>query len=641
MKLGTKIILGFISTCFIFIVMSLAIVYALQRVSTGSQALEKEVMPAMEAANDIRYSVAIEALFGMDYTVSSNEESWKTVQKFHLQLNTLLEDLKREIAIGVTGERLEMVNAAAKVQSGYQEFSGLTSTLPEILTTTKSAAAEVAAAYGDFLAESTKFIETQRELMVKELANEESSSVILRRNSRITALGHIETYAAAYMINVLSSVWRSEASFLDKALEFGNKIGAAIEEMINDSQLEVDRQNLGRLKAIAATWPASVGKLKTALVKRNENAARSALVRDEVLVNARMLSEALNDMTTEVTSDAVNAVRQVMMTLVVGLALAITLSMVMAVVITRSITGPVSHILNSLSEGAGEVDGASGQLSAASNTLAEGATENAASLEETSAALEELSSMTNRNADNSVEANALMAQANEAVKKADLSMESVIKAMDEISVSGNEIGKIIKTIDEIAFQTNLLALNAAVEAARAGEAGAGFAVVADEVRNLAIRSAEAAKNTADLIAATINNINSGSEMVNVSAENFKTVANHSAKVAELLAEVAEASKEQSQGISQITTAMSQMDKVTQSNAASAEESASAAGQLSLQAGNLLNAVEAITALVHGGKGDGRRPGAAASPKTPAPVGGYRSPPAESRSLPMNGDDFDF
>ena len=325
---------------------------------------------------------------------------------------------------------------------------------------------------------------------------------------------------------------------------------------------------------------------------------------------------------------------------IVGL-ISLVIAVVLAAIMVRSIRNTMDSIISGLAGTAQEVDSASGQLSVSSNSLAEGATENAASLEETSAALEELSSMTKRNADNSVEANALMSQATMAVQKAEQSMASVITAMDEISVSGNEIGKIIKTIDEIAFQTNLLALNAAVEAARAGEAGAGFAVVADEVRNLAIRSAEAAKNTSGLIASTITNIQTGSEMVNLTADNFRTVESHSSKVAELLAEVAEASKEQAQGIGQITTAMTQMDKVTQSNAASAEESASAAGQLSLQAGTLLGAVDDLTALVHGAAGGGSQPGVSPRPALPAPHPARPVRKAPAKSLPMDDDNIAF
>lgn len=287
------------------------------------------------------------------------------------------------------------------------------------------------------------------------------------------------------------------------------------------------------------------------------------------------------------------------------------------------------------------MDNASSQLSASSTTLAEGATENAASLEETSAALEELSSMTKRNAGNSSEANNLMSQAREAVLMADSSMAKVIRAMEEISSSGNEISKIIKTINEIAFQTNLLALNAAVEAARAGEAGSGFAVVADEVRNLAIRSADAAKNTADLIASTIANIRLGSEMVNATAENFQIVEKHSSKVGELLSEVAEASREQSQGIDQISTAMTQMDKVTQSNAASAEESAGAAGQMAQQVGGLLSAVDDMTALVEGA-GNGSVPGRR-SPTVLRPEPKAASSRTEARLSPVinEGENLNF
>jgi methyl-accepting chemotaxis protein len=212
--------------------------------------------------------------------------------------------------------------------------------------------------------------------------------------------------------------------------------------------------------------------------------------------------------------------------------------------------------------------------------------------------------MTKRNADNAVEAKNLMGQAADTVEHAEGSMNKLIVAMEEISRSGNEINKIIKTIDEIAFQTNLLALNAAVEAARAGEAGAGFAVVADEVRNLAIRSAEAAKNTADLISSTIGNISSGSEMAHSTYDAFESVGGQADKVHELVAEVAVASGEQSHGIGQITKAVAEMERVTHSNAIAADESAGESRRLSRQAGHLSTAVNKIVTLMHGADGGG-------------------------------------
>lgn len=265
----------------------------------------------------------------------------------------------------------------------------------------------------------------------------------------------------------------------------------------------------------------------------------------------------------------------------------------------RRVLGSLGLITHDLADDAHEIDEASSILFHTSSNLSQGAVENTASLEKTSAALEELSSMTKQNAANAAEANNFMRQALSFVNQARSSMNSVNQAMGEISVSGGQIGKIIKTIDEIAFQTNLLALNAAVEAARAGEAGTGFAVVADEVRNLALRSAEAARNTADLIAATISNIDSGSGLVHATSESIETLDSHSSKVAQLVEAVAEASREQSTGIDQITQAMNEMEQVTQSNAVAADHSAGESARLSDQAGLLLNLVSDLNNLVHG------------------------------------------
>lgn len=246
--------------------------------------------------------------------------------------------------------------------------------------------------------------------------------------------------------------------------------------------------------------------------------------------------------------------------------------------------------LSQVSEGASQVASASEQISAGSQSQAQGANEQASSLEEISSSLEEIASMTKQNADNANQAKNLSGEADNNARQGTEAMARMSGAIGRIKESSDQTAKIVKTIDEIAMQTNLLALNAAVEAARAGEAGRGFAVVAEEVRNLAQRSAQAAKNTADMIGESVRNADDGVKIAHEVSSSFEQIAVSSKKVNDLIAEIAAASKEQSQGIDQVTTAVSQMDKVTQQNAANSEESASASEELSSQAQELQSMV---------------------------------------------------
>jgi len=260
-----------------------------------------------------------------------------------------------------------------------------------------------------------------------------------------------------------------------------------------------------------------------------------------------------------------------------------------------------------MNESGEQVASASAQVFSASQSLARRTSDQASSLQETSASLDEISSMIRQNADHAGQANALMQEAGQVMAQANVSMNELNLSIDGTAKASEETFKIIKTIDEIAFQTNLLALNAAVEAARAGEAGMGFAVVADEVRSLAIRSAEAAKNTSELIEGTVRRIKDGTTIVSQTHDIFTNVIDITEKVSSLIADIAAASREQARGTDQVDGAVAEIGKVTQQNLANAETLASASQELNAQAEQMKASVLDLVDLVGARqKGGGRK-----------------------------------
>ena len=297
---------------------------------------------------------------------------------------------------------------------------------------------------------------------------------------------------------------------------------------------------------------------------------------------------------------AIAAARTVLVATTVTALVVVALSLSLALYLSSLIGTALEHISDDLGNGAHEVNAAANQMTSVSQTLADGAGSQAAAIEETSASLEEISAVTKQNADNVGQAEKLAGEARAMIERANTAMGRLTESMQEISLASDETSKIVKTIDEIAFQTNLLALNAAVEAARAGEAGAGFAVVADEVRNLAMRAAEAAKNTSALIDGTVQKVQGGATLVTETNHSFQEVAANTARIAMLMQELAGASREQASGVQQVNLAVTELDTVTQHNAATAEEAASAAEELNAQAGQMQETVRTLTALVRGG-----------------------------------------
>jgi len=254
----------------------------------------------------------------------------------------------------------------------------------------------------------------------------------------------------------------------------------------------------------------------------------------------------------------------------------------------------LNNMLGQIQIASDQIASGSIQVSDSAQSLSQGATESAASLEEIGSSMNVISSQTNQSAENASQANDLASEAAKAAAVGSERMTEMISAMAEINDAGQNINRIIKVIDEIAFQTNLLALNAAVEAARAGQHGKGFAVVAEEVRNLAARSAKAASETAELIEGSVQKASNGTQIAERTSESLEEIVGAITKVDDLLSEIAAASKEQASGVGQINTGLQQIDQVIQQSTANAEESAATSEELSSQAAQLKSQLARFT-----------------------------------------------
>ena len=483
---------------------------------------------------------------------------------------------------------------------------------------------------------------------------------------------HDELHASAISISkALASgaegKTEAEKIFQEKTIPALTKVGNYFDEAISAETVLVDEQNNAKEIFEEKTVPllhetlADLDELKdlSTLALKGMDAANAIYAR-ETMPNLhqtqKFLEELRDTCRANIMTDAQMLAAASRTNWVVSIVsiIAAFVGIILAIVIARGIIGPVKRVITGLSSGSDQVTSAAGQISSSSQEMAEGSSEQASNLEEISSSLEEMTSMTRQNADNAKQASGLMDDASSVVSKGMEATERMSAAVSEIKQSSDETAKIIKTIDEIAFQTNLLALNAAVEAARAGEAGKGFAVVAEEVRNLAQRSAEAAKNTADLIEGSQKNSDRGVAVTEEVAGALKQIVDSSSKVGQLIGEVSAASSEQAQGIDQVNTAVAEMDKVVQQNAANAEESASASEELSSQAMELNNMVGDLSLIVDGSSTDTQQRTYAAPPAhrqtapahkpalaahKPAPMKRKANTAKPEEVIPLDDDDF--
>jgi len=344
--------------------------------------------------------------------------------------------------------------------------------------------------------------------------------------------------------------------------------------------------------------------------------------------------------------DAAKALNTSTMITVGLLIISVILGIILSVIITKSIVTPISNAIKGLADGSHQVSLASGEIATTSQGMASGASEQAANLEEISASLNEITSMIHSTSKNMEELKSKAEGDIETANNNKNEMGKLKNAVMEIQNSSNETAKILKDIDDIAFQTNLLALNAAVEAARAGEAGKGFAVVAEEVRNLAQRSAESAKKTAQMIENSQNSCAIGVQLVNKVEEAIYKTADLSVDALNTIVEISNAAEEESKGVSQVNSAIGSLDQVTQSNASSSEELAASSEELSSQASGMNDLVNELVAIVDGEEAMSKQKNMIDAPRHRTQVGYSTSSSKKQMSnremlIPFSGDEEEY
>jgi methyl-accepting chemotaxis protein len=601
LTIGRRVVLGFLILMILAISLGGFAVLKMHTATAGAEVLAEAVAPQTEIAANMAAISAKLQLAARTYGLTGSAEELAIVRAKLDEFGVALNTARR---LGANHPMLTVLrDSVATAEKARTNYASQFEATVESLESLKKIREQLDVTAGVFLESINAYIRQQDQKLAEEIAAGLPALQLEERRAKSQKANEIIDAINVIRVATFKAQALRQPELIGSITGHFDTIETLRQELLAKTVQDTNLKQLGTIGEATAAYKEGI----EAILKNSEEslridaARREAAVEFDSVVNALLHRSA--DRTRDYAEISAADLGAASRFEILGLIMMTVIGLVVAVIIIRGVNRVLTRTAESLSQGALQVAAASGQVSSSSQSLAEGASEQAASLEEISSSVEELASMTKRNADSAQSGKVSSGQARAAAETGASEMEQMQTAMNAIQQSSNDISKIIKTIDEIAFQTNILALNAAVEAARAGEAGAGFAVVADEVRSLAQRSAVAAKETADKIDDATKRSAQGVEISSRVATGLQQILAKAREVDQLVGEIATASHEQSEGISQINMAISQMDKVTQSNAASAEETASAAEELNAQSEELRATSQELAALVGMKTGD--------------------------------------
>ncbi|MCL2000753.1 MAG: methyl-accepting chemotaxis protein [Planctomycetes bacterium] len=605
MRLSVKLYLGFAAVVLIALIQAAISLWLLRAMFNNAYNMANCYVPEMQIAAEISRQMPRVGSYISAYFSSFDSEDYDRGG----EILDSLDDLQGK-AVALVNQYPSLLSELGGLMARFRTALGeyrrycasirglgdnLLAARETLLTETEAFSSAIAVMRGNFMEDYA--VEKKN---YEENFSRETAAQMVRRHERLAVLEKME----ADLREEMSRLWVALATGdarggLERADKGMGAIRGNARNFLADTRQEKNRPAAQRCVAAVDELGNQLTAYQAAsLAIENEVRAMSVLYSQLIQIAIDIAGSGSNSISAGATSSEAAAqgglkLQSVFMLLLLLAGIAVSF------LVTRSVTRSLILIINHLNSSSDHVAVTSDGMRSASEGLAQGVAEQAASLESSSSALEQMASMTRQNADNATRGNEAMQAAGKLVSEGSGMIGRMSQAMSEINESSEKIGHIIKTIEEIAFQTNLLALNAAVEAARAGEAGKGFAVVADEVRNLAQRSAQAARDTSQLIEGTVARVHNGSEIVSQLTESYQAIENSAGNVARLIQDIATATHEQAQGVDQVNTAVAQMDKVTQTNSSNSGACASASVELAEEAEDLKSVVGELTTLLVG------------------------------------------